>query len=94
MVGKAAGVVKTFGGECLTVDPLDPSDVASALHIALTLPVSERQERLERMRQLMHRGSKIEWILARAREINAAYWRGLADMNDAQVDDISSATAS
>jgi trehalose 6-phosphate synthase len=78
VLGESAGVAKTLGEDTLTCDPNDIEELATTLHIALCLPASIRQERLHRMRGRINNSSKVQWLLDRTKETNAAYWSNRA----------------
>jgi trehalose 6-phosphate synthase len=46
----------------LVIPPLDISATAEALHRALTMPVPERNEREERLRQLIEKQDIVDWL--------------------------------
>lgn len=78
VVGETAGVAKTLGTNCLCCDPGNIEELAATLHIALSLSSADRQDRLARMRTQLRHSSKVQWLLARTREVNSAYWRHAA----------------
>ncbi len=92
VIGETAGVAKTLGNDTLTCDPNDIEELATTLHVALSLPVASRQERLSRIRARVNNGSKVHWLLARAREVNTSYWlnNGVEEISDKLADTASS----
>ncbi len=43
------------------VNPYDPDEIAEALHVALTMPLAERQQRWHAMKGAVWRSTAITW---------------------------------
>lgn len=64
--------------EALHVSPLDPEGLAATLHQALTMPVSDREARMRRMRQQVHEHTIYDWmaqIFELLQEVSETYAR-------------------
>ena len=59
MLSRFAGAIEEMDG-CIPINPYDPETCADQIRGALTLPVAERQQRLERMRAPMR--SIYDWL--------------------------------
>jgi trehalose 6-phosphate synthase len=60
VLSRFAGAAQELDGATL-VNPYDPDETAEALHIALTLPETERRARWERMWQAVRRHTAASW---------------------------------
>ena len=45
----------------ILVNPYDPDEIAEGLHLALTMPFAERQERWQAMREVVWRNTAVAW---------------------------------
>lgn len=64
--------------EALHVSPLDPEGLAATLHQALTMPISDREARMRRMRQQVHEHTIYDWmaqIFELLQEVSETYAR-------------------
>jgi trehalose 6-phosphate synthase len=64
VLSRETGAAEILGSDALAVNPFDVGATAAALHEALTMPVTERAERAERMRAAAVRLPPIEWFQA------------------------------
>ncbi len=47
--------------QAILVNPYDPDEIAEGLHLALTMPLAERQERWQSMREAVWRNTAVAW---------------------------------
>ena len=45
----------------ILVNPYDPDEIAEGLHLALTMPLAERQERWQAMKEAVWRNTAVAW---------------------------------
>ncbi|CAN5512865.1 trehalose-6-phosphate synthase [soil metagenome] len=60
-LSRGAGVHTEIGGYSVTVDPSDPFQMADAIFVSLNMGEVEKQYRLRRMREKLHKNSLSEW---------------------------------
>lgn len=71
------GVAAEAEGAALLVDPADVAGTASALGRALAMPVTERQTRLQRLRERVEAWTAQDWLMAQLRDLDNAHVKPL-----------------
>jgi trehalose 6-phosphate synthase len=71
VLSENAGVHEELGGLALTVNPIDVSGQADALHAALTLEPAERRRRADAIREHVRTHDIQEWVDAQLAELDA-----------------------
>ncbi len=60
-LSRGAGVHTEIGGYAVTVDPFDPYQMADGIYVSLNMGEIEKQYRLRRMREALHKNSLSNW---------------------------------
>ena len=75
ILSESAGAFFELGDHALTVSPYDVYGTANAMHKALTMPAEERQERSEKLKDIVRKNNVRKWfenqIADALKEINA-----------------------
>ncbi len=69
VLSETAGVAAEAEGSALFVSPLDVEGTAQAMAEALDMPKAERQERLQRLRERVHRWTAQDWLAAQLADL-------------------------
>jgi trehalose-6-phosphate synthase len=62
ILSEHTGAQQQLASGALVIPPLDISATASAMHQALTMPVTERKARAERLHNLIEQEDIIDWL--------------------------------
>ena len=79
IISESAGAAIQLGEDALTVAPADVEGTADALYRALTMPLSERRMRAERLRRIVEADDVAEWFRRQLADLGRYAMRGERD---------------
>ena len=71
ILSENTGAHEELGSFALSVNPFDIENQAQAIHQALTMPISERRERLEHIKRIVRENDIEKWLSAQQTDIAA-----------------------
>ena len=71
ILSENTGAHEELGDYALSVNPFDIQELADSIHAALTMPMAERQRRLDGLRAVVTARDPGDWIDEQLRDIHA-----------------------